>query len=152
MTTVELLSDDCLGLRPCFAGLQALMPRVINVCVAVTSAFIEPRTSATTTTDFSRSLRYTAFQAHRIDCRHHGRCVWACMCQRHEQQHAINSQSDGARLTVTGLRALKPTVLDVSVISTSTVIEPSTARSATTGSAGFLERAALWAHARTRDR
>ena len=74
-------------------------------------------------------------------------------CVRDMNSNTLShSQSDGARLTVTGLRALEPAVLDVSVISTSTVIEPSTARSATTGSAGFLERAALWAHARTRDR
>ena len=75
-------------------------------------------------------------------------CGHACVRDSNTLSHL---QSD-ARLTVTGLRALEPTVVDVSVISTSTLIEPSTARGATTGSAGFLERAALWARARTRDR
>ena len=44
-----------------------------------------------------------------------------------------------------GLHALNPPVLHVSVPSSSAVLEPSTARSATTDSPGFLERAALWA-------
>ena len=46
-------------------------------------------------------------------------------------------------LTFTGLRALGPPVVSVSVVSA--VLIPSAARSAATGSAGFLERAALWA-------
>ena len=46
-------------------------------------------------------------------------------------------------LTFAGLRALGPPVVSVSV--TSAVLVPSTTRSATTGSAGFLERATLWA-------
>ena len=45
-------------------------------------------------------------------------------------------------LTFTGLRALGPPVVSVSVVSA--VLVPSAARSATTGSAGFLECAALW--------
>ena len=44
-------------------------------------------------------------------------------------------------LTFAGLRALGPRVVSVSV--TSAVLIPSSARSATTSSAGFLERAAL---------
>ena len=48
-------------------------------------------------------------------------------------------------LTFAGLHALKPPVIDVSVAGTSAVLKPSTARSATTDSAGFLEGAALWA-------
>ena len=49
----------------------------------------------------------------------------------------------GLGLTFTGLHALKPPVSNVSVAGTSAVLVPSTARSATTASAGFLERAAL---------
>ena len=49
-------------------------------------------------------------------------------------------------LTFAGLRTLKPAVISVSVDGTSTVLKPSTARSATTDSAGFPERAALWTH------
>ena len=54
-------------------------------------------------------------------------------------------------LTFAGLRALKPAVISVSVAGTSAVLIPSTARSATTDSAGSRERAALWAHPRTSD-
>ena len=48
-------------------------------------------------------------------------------------------------LTFAGLDALKPFVTSVSVVGTAAILIPSTARSATTDSAGFLERAALWA-------
>ena len=49
-------------------------------------------------------------------------------------------------LTFADLDALRPPMTSVSVAGTSTIIKPSTARSATTDSAGFPERAALWAH------
>ena len=54
-------------------------------------------------------------------------------------------------LTFAGLHALRPHVINVSVAGTSAVLEPRTARSATTDSAGFLERAALWARYRISD-
>ena len=54
-------------------------------------------------------------------------------------------------LTFAGLHALKPPVINVSVAGTSTVLKPSTTRSATTDSAGFPERAALWARHRISD-
>ena len=47
-------------------------------------------------------------------------------------------------LTFAGLHAIRPPVINVSVAATSTVLKPSTAGSATTDSAGFLERTALW--------
>ena len=47
-------------------------------------------------------------------------------------------------LTFAGLHAFKPTVIYVFVCITSTILVPITARSATTSSAGFRERAALW--------
>ena len=47
-------------------------------------------------------------------------------------------------LTFASLDALKPPVISVSVAGTSAVLIPSTARSATTDSAGFLKRAALF--------
>ena len=47
--------------------------------------------------------------------------------------------------TFAGLQAFKPPVINVSVAGTSTVLKPSTARSATTGSPGLLKYAALWA-------
>ena len=48
-------------------------------------------------------------------------------------------------------RAVGPPVINVPVADTSTILKPSTTRSATTDSAGFLERAASWAHHRTSD-
>ena len=48
-------------------------------------------------------------------------------------------------LTFACLDALKPPVISVSVADTSTILIPSTTRSATTDSAGFLERTALGA-------
>ena len=49
-------------------------------------------------------------------------------------------------LTFADLDALRPPMTSVSVAGTSTIIKPSTARSTATVSAGFSERAALWAH------
>ena len=45
--------------------------------------------------------------------------------------------------TFAGLDALRPDVIDVPVVGSSAVLEPSAARSAATDSARFLERAAL---------
>ena len=55
-------------------------------------------------------------------------------------------------LTFTRLDALKPLVIGVSVASATTILIPSTTTSATTDSAGFPKRAALWARHRTKDR
>ena len=52
--------------------------------------------------------------------------------------HAVNLE-----LTFADLRAFKPPVINISVADTSAILIPSTARSATTDSTGFLERAAL---------
>ena len=49
-------------------------------------------------------------------------------------------------LTFTRRHALKPLMIDFIVVGTSAVLKPSTARSATTFSARFLERAACEAH------
>ena len=48
-------------------------------------------------------------------------------------------------LTYASRNALEPPVINVSVARTSTILKPSTARSATTDSAGFRKRATLWA-------
>ena len=58
-------------------------------------------------------------------------------------QHVLSLE-----LTFAGLDALKPFVTSVSVVGTAAILIPSTARSATTDSAGFLERAALWTRQR----
>ena len=54
-------------------------------------------------------------------------------------------------LTFACVHALKPTVAHVSVAITSTIPVPSTARSATTDSPGFLEHAAGWTCHHRRD-
>ena len=53
-------------------------------------------------------------------------------------------------LTCTGRHALKPRVINIFVAGTSAALKPSTARSAATASAGFLERAASGTHRRFR--
>ena len=55
-------------------------------------------------------------------------------------------------LTFAGRHALKPLVINIVVAGTSAVLKPSTARGATTDSAGFLERATLWTRHRFSDR
>ena len=55
-------------------------------------------------------------------------------------------------LTFACFHALDPSVFHISVTFTSTMREPSTAWSATTDSAGFLERTTPWARHRMTDR
>ena len=61
--------------------------------------------------------------------------------------HVLSSLNDphpySPERTFAGLYAFRPPVINFVVASTSTVPKPSTARSATTESAGFLEHAAL---------
>ena len=49
----------------------------------------------------------------------------------------------GLELTCAGRHSFKPLVINIFVVNTSAVLKPSTVRSATTASAGFLERAAF---------
>ena len=55
-------------------------------------------------------------------------------------------------LTFAGRHTLKPLVVNIFVAGTSAVLKPTTARSATTVSAGFLERAASRARHRFSNR
>ena len=59
-------------------------------------------------------------------------------------QHVLSLE-----LTFAGLDALQPSIISVFVAGTSAFLIPRTARSATTGSTGFLERATLWARQRS---
>ena len=61
-------APSSLGLR--FAYVDALVPRVAELGVISTSAVSEPRTTATTTTVFSRFLDSAAFGTYGTD----GRC------------------------------------------------------------------------------
>ena len=56
LSSVYLLAVGCLGLRPCFAGLCALMPLVIKAFVAFMSAVFETRGNVTAITSFSMFL------------------------------------------------------------------------------------------------
>jgi len=119
-----LLSDDDELLTDggmCFTNLKALVPRVMRFGVTRTSAVSVPRTSATATTASARSPDFAACGALR------------------------NGRRRGS---FAGLHAIKPPVTNVSADDTSAVSVPSTARSATTDSAGFLEFAALWTRQR----
>ena len=54
--------DGCLGLRQCFARLDALVPRVIKLGVTRTSAVSEPRTTTTAATNFPGFCDDAAFR------------------------------------------------------------------------------------------
>ena len=69
--------------------------------------------------------------------------IWALVNTQREKRE--NSHAVSVGLTFTGLGALKPPVISFSAPDTSAVIIPSAARSATTSSAGFLERDTFWA-------
>ena len=58
-----MLTPGCLQLRPCFAGPDALVPRVMAFCVTGTSAVPEPRTAATATASFPGFRDGAAFAA-----------------------------------------------------------------------------------------
>ena len=60
--------------------------------------------------------------------------------------------ASSVQFTFAGLHAFRPTVMEFFVANSSTILEPSTAGSATTDYAGFLERATLGALYRFSDR
>ena len=67
-----MLFDGCAGLRECFTGTDALVPRVTEFGVSSTSAVSEPRTTATATACFARFRDDAAFGTYRIDDRRRG--------------------------------------------------------------------------------
>ena len=75
-------ADDCLGLRQCFARLDALVPRVIKLGITHTSAVSEPRTTATAATRFSRFRDDTTFETYGTECRRRG-----CWCLQYVCGH-----------------------------------------------------------------
>ena len=74
MSSIWLFVDGS-ELRPCVAGLDALVPRVINIRIPSTSTVSEPRTAATATTSFAGFLDGATFGASEPDGR---RC--GCWC------------------------------------------------------------------------
>ena len=79
-----MLAHGCHGLRPYFAGSNALVPRVIKLFVAITPTVAEPRTTATATTDFSGFVDGGTFVAYGTD----GRCRdCSCLHEGNDQRH-----------------------------------------------------------------
>ena len=155
MSRVCLSVDDRLGEPwPCFAGLDTLVPQVMNLVVISTSTKSEPRATATTTTDFSRFLDGAALGTYQTDCRRRDcTCVYIHACVKTQRQERENNRSLFVlreelyrALTFAGLDALKPPVISASVAGTSAAMIPSTARSTTTDFTRVLERATLWAY------
>ena len=128
--------------------------------VISTSTVSEPRTTATAATDFTGFRDDAAFGAYDTDGCRRCRGCWCVqiyvgigqskkMNTRKQSLLALREDTDLAvvslGLTFTCLHALEPPVISVSVAGTSTMLIPTTARSATTSSAGFRERTTLWA-------
>ena len=63
LSSIFLLAAGYPGLRPCFAGMYARVPRVLNSCVTITSTVFKPGTAVTTTTHFPRFRDGAAFGA-----------------------------------------------------------------------------------------
>ena len=128
------------------------MPRVTELGVASTSAVSEPRTAATTTTAFPRFRDGAAFAAFGPAGCHRRRCCNLYVSIRQEtnketlSSHCLVMQLHitGFELTFAGLHAFRPPVINILAAKSSAVLEPSTTRSATTDSAGFRKRTALW--------
>ena len=84
MSSAELLANSCLGPRPCFTYLDALVPRVIKFSVSYTSAVSEPRATATATTAFARFPDGAAFGTQGTDGRRRDcGCVCVVIGERH---------------------------------------------------------------------
>ena len=75
LSNVEFLTNEFVGLRSCYAGLDTLVPRVVKFCVTNTSTVFEPRTSATATTHSARFRDGAASRAYRNSDRRR-----ACQC------------------------------------------------------------------------
>ena len=83
-------ADDCLGLCQYFAGLDALVPRVIKIGVASTSTVSEPRTTATAATTFPRFRDDAAFGANGTDARRHDYwCMWIVQNTKDENMKTV---------------------------------------------------------------
>ena len=132
-----------LGLRPCFADLDALVPRVADIGVTSTSTVFEPGTAATATTAFPRFSDGTALTTYGPSGRRGCDCwdIYVSIGKKTKrktlgsqclvvQLHVIRLE-----LTFAGLHAFRPHVNNIFAAASSTLLEPSTARSATTDSA-----------------
>ena len=66
LRSVELLAHESLRLWPCFAGLNALVPRVVQVGITSTPAVIIPSTAKSATTTFAGFPHGAAFGTYRL--------------------------------------------------------------------------------------
>ena len=87
--------DGCIVLRLRFAGVDALVPRVMTFCVtSSTSAVSKPRTAATATTTFAGFHDDAASGAYGIDGRRRGCwCLHVGISQRHIGQSQTEEKS-----------------------------------------------------------
>ena len=116
---------------------------MIELGVTSTSAVSEPRTSATAAACFPRFRDDTAFGAYKTDSRRRGCwCAYVSLVKiiRTREQSLLGLRGIylpdvSLRLTFAGLDALKPPVISISATNMSTILIPTTARSAATGSA-----------------
>ena len=119
---------------------------MIKLGVPSTSSTVsEPRTTSTAATRFPRFRDDAAFGTYGTDGRRRGSCVYMQALVKthrlkHENSHLLVHERiylhrASLELTFAGVDALRPLVISVSVAGTSTMLVPSTARSATTGPA-----------------
>ena len=95
LRSVSPLTDGYPGLYPCFfAGLHALVPRVLKSCVTDTPTVLEPRTAATTTTALPRFRDGGAFAARGPDGRRlrDWWCFYVGTGQRNKEAKRYNSR------------------------------------------------------------
>ena len=134
------MAASSLRLHPCFADLDAFVPRVMKLGVASTSAVSEPRTTATTTTAFPRFPDGPALAAYGHDGRRRSRRgCWYFLCGHSSTKRNRTTLSSlcclAMELTFACLHAFRPLVINVFAAEASAVLEPSTGRSAATDSA-----------------
>ena len=134
----------------------------MKFAVTSTSAISEPRTAATTTTTPARFPNGAAFGACGMNCRRRRDCwnVYASVLVKDTNtiihyhktllwlRKGVSKCYFMLELTFASLQTLGPPVINVPVARTTAFLEPSTAGSATTNSAGFRECAALRARHR----
>ena len=85
------MTADRLGLRPCFADLDALVPRVTELGVTSTSAVSEPRTAATATTAFTRFRDSDTFGTYGTDGRHRRRRCRGCWYSKKQTEKRLKA-------------------------------------------------------------
>ena len=129
-----------IGLRPCLTDLDARVPRVTELGITSTSTVSEPRTTVTTTTAFPRFTNHATVVTYGDDDRPRRDCwyVYVSIGQRKNREklssHCLVMQLHVIIFTFAGIQAFRPHVISIFAATSSTVLKPSTARSAATDS------------------